>query len=338
MLIKSMDCRDEEIAQLERVAASLSGDAGKRVTDELKRRKAGLKGEQDAAYLIDFHFERSKNNAVVHDLRIEHGNRVAQIDHLIITRSMECYVLESKHFHAGIKITEDGEFLRWDNFGKTYVGMESPLEQNERHIAVLKDVTHTLDLPVRLGMRISPTFRSFVLVSSISRIDRPKNFDTSRVIKADQIKKRFLDDIDRESTLSTLVSAARFVSRETMQGVAEQLVALHRPMKWPMPDRLVPSVERPPVKVSLGRVADAPEPQQSSERRPSCKKCGGSSGGIQHGKYGYYFKCATCDGNTAIRFECQAGHKPKLRKSGNEFYRDCGECGTSRQYFVNRSS
>ena len=32
---------------------------------------------------------------VLHDLRLEHGNQVAQIDHLLINRWMECYVLET---------------------------------------------------------------------------------------------------------------------------------------------------------------------------------------------------------------------------------------------------
>src|SRR3546814_12221508 len=77
---------------------------------------------------------------LIHDLRLEHGSRTAQIDHLLINRWMDVYVLETKHFHAGIKITEDGEFLRWNNYQKTYEGMASPLEQNERHIQVLKDV------------------------------------------------------------------------------------------------------------------------------------------------------------------------------------------------------
>lgn len=338
MLIKSMDDRDQELAELGRIAGKLTGSTARRATEELRRRQAGLKGEREAAYQIDFHFERSKNNAVIHDLRIEQGGRVAQIDHLILTRSMDCYVLESKHLHAGIKITEEGEFLRWDDYRRTYVGMESPLLQNERHIAVLKDAVRTLDLPTRLGMRIIPTFRSFILISSASRIDRPKKFDTSRVIKADQFRKRFLDDIDNESKLATLVSAAKLVSRETVRGVAEQLATLHRPLKWPTPGWLMTPLPPASTTVTLGRVADARGPAPRHVPGPHCKKCGGGQGVILHGKYGYYFKCADCGGNTSIRFECQPGHGPRLRKSGNDFFRECPECGTSDRYFVNDGS
>ncbi|WHZ18317.1 MAG: hypothetical protein OJF55_000466 [Rhodanobacteraceae bacterium] len=247
-------------------------------------------------------------------------------------------MLESKHFHAGIKITEQGEFLRWNDYKRTYEGMESPLEQNERHIAVLKDVLKTLDLPVRLGVRITPTCHSFVLVSSKSRIDRPKKFDTSRIIKADQIKTSIWNDIDNEGALTTLASIAKLVSPETMENVARQLAAQHRPVKWPLPDWLVAQ----PASIAEERPQSAtrkttPQAQAPASGGPRCKKCGGGKGAILYGKYGYYFKCNACDGNTAIRFTCLPGHAPKLRKKGNEFFRDCAECNTTERYFVNAS-
>jgi hypothetical protein len=108
-----------------------------------------IKGEAESAYLINFYYEASPNWAVIHDLRLERNGRTAQIDHLLINRWLECYVLESKHFHAGIKITEEGEFMRWNDYKHTYEGMPSPLLQNERHITVLRDVVNTLTAPAQ---------------------------------------------------------------------------------------------------------------------------------------------------------------------------------------------
>src|SRR3546814_20072530 len=118
---------------------------------------------------------------------------------------MDVYVLETKHFHAGIKITEDGEFLRWNNYQKTYEGMASPLEQNERHIQVLKDVMAQIELPTRLGVRIPPSFQSFVLVGPEAKIYRPKRFAAYRVVKADQLKKAIWRDVDNEKPLIGLM-------------------------------------------------------------------------------------------------------------------------------------
>ena len=61
----------------------------------------------------------------IHDLRLEVNGRVAQIDHLLVNRTMTFYVFETKHFHAGIKIGEDGQFLKWNNYRKTFEGMPS---------------------------------------------------------------------------------------------------------------------------------------------------------------------------------------------------------------------
>lgn len=334
MLIKAMDDRAVELAELEKAVEPLHGSAKQRALADVRQRKSGLKGEHDAAYLIDFHYGASKHRAVIHDLRLEHAGRVAQIDHLIITRWLDCYVLESKHFHAGIKITEEGEFLRWNDFKRTYEGMESPLEQNQRHIVVLKDLMGTLDLPVRMGLKIRPSFHSFVLISGKARIDRPKTFDTSRVIKADQIKSAILKDVDEESTLMTLASMTKMVSMDTVQKVAEQLVTLHRPVKWNVPKGDVPLKAKPTVQTAGGTSPGNPVPAGETDG-PRCKKCGGTDGAILYGKYGYYFKCTACAENTKIRFECQPGHKPRLRKAGNDFFRECADCGTSEKYFVN---
>lgn len=372
MLLKPMDGHANEIALLEE-AARKPGEIGKRAGRELKLRLAGMKGERKAAYQIDFHFgDTSKNWVVIHDLRIEYAGRVAQIDHLLLNRFLYCYVLESKHFHAGIKITEEGEFLRWNDFKHTYEGMASPIEQNARHVAVLRDAMGALVLPSTLGITIPPTFKSYVLVSEQSRIDRPKQFDSSQVVKADQLRDRVFSEIDKMGVIATLASAARMVSRETLRKLGNQLVRLHQPVEWRLPGRLLGSEASaaaitpppsPPVTAADRRslppaqtgpvaattlaappeaasTASPPQPRSTDPAKdldvvPSCKRCGSGAGALLHGKFGYYFKCAACGTNTAIRFRCVSGHHPRLRKAGDTFYRECGECGSSRTYFVN---
>ncbi len=352
MLIKQSDDRNEELAQLERLAKSLSGEAAKYATRDLRNRKAGIRGEAESAYQIDFHLAASPNWAVIHDLRLEHSGRVAQIDHLLINRWMECYVLESKHFHAAIKITEDGEFLKWSDYKKTFEGLPSPLLQNERHIAVLRDVMKTLDLPTRMGFRITFAFHTFVLVSPTSRIDRPKKFDTSRVIKADQIKERIWRDIDKENALVGIVkTAAKIVSGDTVRDVAQQLANLHRPTTWPMPGSsssapaptVKPTSAAPAFRMAEPAISIPAKPAKSKKPPtsttsatvgPQCKACQSHKGSILYGKYGYYFKCEQCQTNTAIKFTCLPGHNPRLRKAGSQFYRDCAECSSSELYFT----
>jgi hypothetical protein len=59
---------------------------------------------------------------------------------------------------------------------------------------------------------------------------------------------------------------------------------------------------------------------------------------VQYGKFGYYFKCGDCEGNSPIKLTCSAGHKERIRKDGAKFFRECAECKTSALYFENTSA
>lgn len=346
MLIKHADDQAPYLAELEQKAKE-SGPQAKQADKELRLRRAGIRSEAQAAYLIDFDFGSSDNWAVIHDLRLEHGGRVAQIDHVLINRFLDIFVLETKSF-SGIKITEDGEFLRWNSYKNNFEGMASPLEQNSRHIQVLKDVVSTLPLPERLGIRLSPAFHSYVLVESTARIDRPKRFDSSRVIKSDQLRHTIDKKIDNESAFSTLVKAAKLVAAETIESIAIRLAALHaparsaaKPASKPPPVSMLPACIEPglskpyPTNSSAATPSRVQESPPSSADTPTCKHCKGATGSILHGKYGYYLRCGACQKNTALRPTCLAGHAPRVRKELDTFYRECTDCGTSMVIFRN---
>lgn len=341
MIIKSADDRSRDLAELEATLAIASGQRKAQLERELRNIRAGLKAEQEAAYLIDFHLRASSITGVIHDLRLDIGGRVAQIDHLLIHRTLNVFVLETKHFHSGLKVTEDGEFLRWNDYRRTYEGMASPFAQNERHIAVLKDAFKRIDMPTRMGFRLSPTFVSFVIVSPNARVDRPKRFDTSRIIKADMVLKALEAKLDNEGVLESIAGISRFVSGETVMDISRKLVALHTPAArrtsgQPSPDRTVSSAEAPDVAHENRNQAIAKRPVGANSADRSCRTCGGTELTILHGKYGYYFKCRTCSGNTPIKLDCgTASHRERLRKDGIHFYRECADCRTSELFHSN---
>ena len=226
MILKPADDKNTSIAELEGYLAApgVPKSTKENIEIELKRLRAGLKGERESAYDINFYSGAHPNRIVIHDLRMEHNGRVAQIDHLILNRLLEVYVLETKHFSEGVSINEQGEFSVW--FKGKPRGISSPLEQNQRHIAVLTEVFKTLDMPSRLGIRLQPSFESLVLISNNARINRPEKLDTSRVLKSDQLEHRIAKNTDAAS----LLMMAKLVSMETLTAIGQQLVALHRPL------------------------------------------------------------------------------------------------------------
>jgi hypothetical protein len=341
MLIKKADDKSQQLADLERRANGDGPDA-KYAKADFNKLKSGIKGEQDAAYLIDFDYgDTNKNWCVIHDLRLEHAGRVAQIDHLLINRFMDFYVLESKHFNDGIRITEAGEFERWSSYKSVYEGMASPLEQNERHIKVLEGVVGDIDMPARLGFRIEPAFHSFVIISATARIQRPRTFDSSRVIKADLLTNTISERLDNTGIIATFASAAaKLVSSDTIEYIAKQLVSRHSPL-------VAQKTQGPPARPKNPESAPrktAPLSEQVTASSalvtvgPTCKSCGGHAGKIEYA-YTYYFVCAKCGTKTGQKgLSCKQGHAAKLRKSKENFYLDCPQCGSSDLYHTNQTA
>jgi len=170
-----------------------------------------------------------------------------------------------------MQITEEGEFKQWNDFKKTYEGMASPLAQNERHISVLKDAIARLELPTRAGIPLTPTFHSYVLISPKARIDRPKKFDTSHIIKADVLLKSFQDQFEKNSIVDTFANLARMVSLETITGIGRKLVRMHKPVTIDYAAKFGVKEQPKPVE-AVATVQESPAPQYSGGT--ACQECG----------------------------------------------------------------
>ena len=345
MIIKKADDKQNQINELQRLISQAPEALKPKIQKELNMLRSGIKGENESAYHIEFNLRDSKNSYILHDLRLEYKGRVAQIDHLIIHRSLNVYVLETKHFNSGIKINDNGEFMQWNSFKKTYEGIHSPLEQNSRHISALKEVFENLIImPTRLGITLSPRFYSFILVNNDARVDRSNKFDSSSLIKSEQFFK-MLNTTLGEFNITSIASMAKIISQETAEDIARQFIRLHRPIKNDYSAKFgidkidtKKAIETEVKSVANETVADLNLKNEIKEPDIShqCKKCNSKNIQIQYGKFGYYFKCYDCDGNSNIKLDCGVnGHHEKLRKDGNKFFRDCPECKTSKLFFEN---
>lgn len=232
MIIKTAEDKEFDITVLNELQSrrDVKADTRKRIEQEIKNIRAGLKGEREAAYEMEFTYGPSKNWMLIHDLRIECEGKVAQIDHLAISRLLEIWVCESKHFSEGIAINEHGEFSAF--YGSKPYGVPSPIEQNHKHIAVLESVFKTgmVKLPTRLGFTLKPSINSLILVSKNARISRPKakitGIDT--IIKNDQFKNKIDQSIEADNNALGL---AKLISSETLEKFARELAAIHRPIQ-----------------------------------------------------------------------------------------------------------
>lgn len=227
MLVKPSDSKQSDIDELLALKSrpSTPPSTQQQIEQEIRKIKAGIKGEAEAAYEMSVYFGHA-NFAVLHDIRLEHDGITAQIDHLIIGRLLDIWVCESKHFSEGVAINEYGEFCAF-YAGKPY-GVGSPIAQNEKHILMLQRLLKAkkIVMPTRLGVTISPVFHSLILVSKGARIQRPnKNLpELACVIKNDMLASTC-------SAQSETSSVLKVISQDSLANFAHSIAALHTPIK-----------------------------------------------------------------------------------------------------------
>ncbi len=258
MLIKAADDRSEEIAELRALLATpgLTDLQKKKIEAEIRNCEKGAWGEQQAAYYLDFHFAGYKNSIILHDLRIVLSNdQTAQIDHLIINKYLDVYVLESKNWNQ-LTVDETGACTIWAG---RVVGVESPLEQCRRHAAVLQRAFELEPLLKALAPR--QNVRSRVIVAPSCHLKAP--YHREWYLKADAFHTAWEKEFDSESTLSVVVSLARQVSLKNLEKIGRALVEMHNPgrhdwrARFGLPPAAIPEAVPPnSVVASIPGLAD----------------------------------------------------------------------------------
>lgn len=288
MLIKAADDKSRRVALLESLqsAPSLSRSQQDRVFKELWRLRRGMRGERDAAHYIDSHFGDSEKYAVVHDLRLVVDGDVAQIDHMLLGRSI-CFLLETKCFWGDLKINEQGEFSVTYAGQRTF-GIESPVEQSRRHEKILRKLLDRLEIKTRTGQPLE--IQHVVLVHPKATITRPpeEKFNTSNVIKADQLPSWYERFIDRDLSMVKVLSLALNVRGvDTTRAWAEKIVRQHRPPDLlALPEFLRPSPEREPRPEALTAAQMVVDPANLSNRA--------EQGDLSNNEVPKRLVCATC--------------------------------------------
>jgi hypothetical protein len=278
MLIKSADDKSKRLRLLDELQKSdrLDDRQKKWLREEYWRMAPGVAGEQDAAHYLDMTFGRARNSSLLHDLRLEADGQVAQIDHLLISRTFTFFLLETKSFRGNLHINEHGEFtVEYED--KRRYGIESPLEQSRRHELVLRKVLDRLGIAGRIGTE--PAFEHVVLVHPKAVITRPpaKVFDTSMVIKADQYRTWFDRYIDRQGIVGTFAWALNFRGQQTVKEWGERLKAEHRPTNpLDLPPFMKPKAPASTVPMpASSHAADSPAPTRvNNHAAPVCVSCG----------------------------------------------------------------
>ena len=288
MLIKQADDKAKRIALLESLQDSprLASRQKTWASEELMRLRRGIQGERDAAHYLDNYLADTRNYAVIHDLRLIFADETAQIDHLLISRTFELYLLETKNFSGNLRINEHGEFsVKYP--GERELGIPSPMEQSRRHERVLLKALEFLGITGRV--KAKPTFHHVVLVHPKATITRPssKVLDTTMVIKADQFRTWHERHVDKDpSIVGALAGMLNVRSSETVQSWGEALARLHRPPDLlALPAFMAPTpASEAPTRAAASALRATADEAAKPDRKLICATCG-SKISFAEGKY-----------------------------------------------------
>lgn len=229
VFIKEESEVSEYITKLKELSEKAVSDSTKEeVEKQLKLAMYGEAGEKSIA------FELKNSNIdmlILHDIYLEIGDLSAQIDYLIVTRK-RVYVLECKNLIGNIEIDSAGRFIRtYEMNGKKYrEGIYSPITQNERHLAVLKEIRksskNNIVTKYLFEKNFDEAYKSLVVLANSKTYlnDRyAKKEIKSQVIRADQIINT-IKDMEEDTNLSSM-------SEKDMREYAEFFLSASKPNK-----------------------------------------------------------------------------------------------------------
>ena len=299
---------------------------------------SGEKAEKQMAFYLKRAFQDDHDVLVINDLRLVMNDDVAQIDHLIVHR-FGFIAIESKSVTSRISINEHEEWVR--HFQGNKKGMPSPVHQAMRQIDFLKcflaERSENLLRKVVLFKTSITSFKFDVLVaiSDDGIIERENNVEIDVVYKADQIAEKVRAIIEGYEQTNKKVLSFKLnlkFADASLEKITRALLYSHKPKSKPqMEQRGVIERKQENPKLKQG----APHACQD-EISKVCGKCKSKHIEMVYGKYGYYFKCLDCKGNTAAKLHCTHDScKTRIRKSKFKFYQECSACGTSELFFEN---
>ena len=241
MALKSADDKSKRIMLLEELQGSLALDLSQKkwLREELMRTRRGIQGERESAHYLDHYFKDAENHVLLHDLRFVIDGEVTQIDHMILGRAGNVYMLETKNYACNLVINDRGEFTA--EYENARFGIASPIEQSLRHEKVLRQLLERLDIAGRTQKSLN--FYHVVMLHPKATIERPpaKSFDTSNVIKADQFPSWHKSFVDKLGFGAVFKNALNTRSLETTQEWGEKLKRQHRPADlYELPDFMRP--------------------------------------------------------------------------------------------------
>ncbi|MDF1876002.1 NERD domain-containing protein [Sulfurimonas sp. SAG-AH-194-I05] len=264
MILKTIDDKKLQINTLKDLLFRSNSESQKKlISKDLNMLKVGDEAEQENAYYLDFAFEKSKNVIVLHDIRLEYKRRIAQFDHILISR-FGIELLETKSLKGSMTINLDGSITQVvSTTTNTY---PNPLEQSKRHALVLKEFLDDSSLVSKRieflgGIEIS----SKVLIhpkTTITNKELPDGFE-----RADSFVSKRDKEIDSIGIFNVFKLLSKLYNIDKAKEIAQVIIDAHIPLYFDYAKKFRIKKEE----VNVQQVSSKKVPTKNNER--FCPRC-----------------------------------------------------------------
>jgi hypothetical protein len=326
---------------------------------------AGDKQEQDVAFFLRRAYKEHQKVFVFNDLRFEHHDEIAQVDHLILY-PYGFVLIESKSITGEIKVNKSNEWAR--SYKNQWAGMRSPIQQVQLQEKLLRELlfeNRSQILPKIFGM-LQESFGGrcwdqLCAISSNAIVHRDQmpqeiseqlvksEFVIDKLTKlmkfpSNKLKGTFIFDPRPEFSYEDMIKISDFLMLQQKRPVSERVKQVHAEPTAIESDQVTENNQSTYI-ADINKNETTPEkektslPQQMQTKtnQLACKRCH-STESLQAawGKYGYYVKCPTCEANTAMKSACLSCNSKNTKVSKNKAYYHliCQECNDRSEIFV----
>ena len=288
IVVKESSDAKQYLLRLEQLDNKAQGELKERIEKEILITKAGIIGEDNVLFELK---NSGMDMVVLHDICIEtQDSLTAQIDYIVITPKLN-FIIECKNMIGNVEINAKGNFIRTYEFKgkKIKEGIYSPITQNERHMAIIKEKRSESKgrlMSMITRSNFESVYKPLVVLANPKTLvyDRyaPKEVK-NKVIRADQLT----------ATLRKMQSESKNYSwsRKDMLEFAGEILQCNREehndyiRKYEL---LMADVDKS-VKDSVSAMENIP--QEMNMKEEVCPQCQGKLV-VRNGKFGKFIGCS----------------------------------------------
>lgn len=293
--------------------------------------KAGIKQELDVAFYLRRAFSDIPHIYVFNDLKFEHNNEVAQIDHLILYPH-GFILIESKSIAGEVSINKHNEWSR--SYRGQWRGIPSPIQQVDMQMDIVKHLLQKVNselLPLYLGVQEGFGGREWAGICAISNNAIIKREDTNKTLEKRLIKSEFIGEKAAEimKVNKKGKSTVGFFNMDNRPKFNDE--SMRKIAKYLLDSDLSTNTDNNKSALHKTQVKEATSESLISNDNIKliCKSCSNIDGLIPlSGRYGYFIRCPQCQSNTALKSNCnQCGsEKTKVSKRKVDYSLKCTDC------------